>query len=104
MRRGANSRLITARLLTGFFISWNCIVLAGPGNIAQLAKASASAELSSDYSANNVNDRLIGISDMGEWASNSKLIFGVALIIPGFNSIGKKASLLIKLFFMTATA
>ncbi|HCC70216.1 MAG TPA: glycoside hydrolase, partial [Bacteroidales bacterium] len=47
-------------------------LLAGPGNIAYLAKVSASVELNSDYPANNIIDGLIRISGIGEWASDSK--------------------------------
>ena len=75
MRKRANSRFLITLLSTGFFISLGCIVFAGPDNIAQLATVSASTELNGVYSANNVNDGLIRISDMGEWASDSKVNF-----------------------------
>ncbi|MCG8307406.1 MAG: GH92 family glycosyl hydrolase [Cytophagales bacterium] len=50
-------------------------ILAGPQNIAPIAKVSASAELDPAFSARNVNDGLIRIADMGEWASNSTANF-----------------------------
>ena len=45
-----------AILLFCFSIIGNISVWSGPGNIATLAKISASAELNSSYSAHNVND------------------------------------------------
>lgn len=59
-----------------FFISlFGLQTMAGPSNIALFAKASASAELNKNYSANNVIDGLIRISGKGEWASDSKVNF-----------------------------
>ena len=49
--------------------------VAGPNNIAPLAKVSASAQLNSNYSADNVIDGIIRTSEIGEWASNSKTNF-----------------------------
>ena len=47
-------------------------VLAGPNNIAALAKVSASAEFNDLLAAQNVTDGLIAINEMGEWASDAK--------------------------------
>lgn len=47
-------------------------IQAGSDNIAIKAKVTASSELSDNYSPQNINDGLIRISDIGEWASDSK--------------------------------
>ena len=58
-----------------FITLFGSIVFAGPDNIAPLAKVTVSVELNSNYSASNVNDGIIGISDLGEWASDSRMGF-----------------------------
>src|SRR5699024_9422840 len=42
--------------------------LAGPDNIAPLAKVTASSELNSQYPATAIIDGVIGVADVGEWA------------------------------------
>jgi len=68
------------RIQTGFtvlflLLTFVNVILAGPNNIATLAKVSVSTELNSNFSAQKVIDGLIGIHEMGEWASDSKVNF-----------------------------
>jgi len=86
-------------LLAFFFLLLNFNVLAGPGNIASLAKVSASAELNSDYSANKVIDGLIRISDIGEWASNSKVNFWGGVNYPWIQLNWDESQLIDKVVF-----
>jgi hypothetical protein len=72
VRKQAKSRLVNSFLLACFIISLNLTLYAGPGNIAPLAKVSASVELNANYPAGNVTDGLIRIPGIGEWASNSR--------------------------------
>ena len=72
VRKQAKSRLVKLFLLTCFMISLNLTLYAGPGNIAPLAKVSASVELNVAYKAGNVVDGLIRIPGIGEWASDSR--------------------------------
>ena len=74
MKKQIESKVLTIILVAVFIVSLNSIAFAGPSNIAQLAKASASAELNSDYSASKVIDGLIRFSEKGEWASDSKMV------------------------------
>ena len=48
---------------------------AGPGNIAGSAKVTASARLGNDFAESNVNDGLVHFTNLGEWASDSKMNF-----------------------------
>lgn len=74
MKKQIESKFLTTILLVLFIVSLNSIALAGPGNIANLAKVSASAELNSNYAADNIIDGLISISDIGEWALSQMAI------------------------------
>ena len=67
-----SAKIISKIVLFCFLVAGNAAVFAGPDNIALQAKASASAVLNGDFSAANVNDGLIGISEIGEWASDSR--------------------------------
>jgi hypothetical protein len=89
----------TAFLLTCLFISLNTPMAAGPGNIARLEKVSASAELNGDYSAGNVNDGFIGISGMGEWASDSKENFWGGINYPWIQLDWEESQLIDKIVF-----
>ncbi len=93
------SRLLTTVLLTGLFISLSYTVFAGPGNIAQLARVSASVELNSDYSAGHVNDGLIAMSDLGEWASDSKVNFYGGINYPWIQLDWEESQLIDKIVF-----
>ena len=55
---------------------------AGPGNIAGKAKVTASVELNSNFAAANINDGLIRIHNLGEWASDSHTTFWGAVNYP----------------------
>lgn len=68
----SSGKIIRKIVLFCFLVAVNAAVFAGPDNIALQAKASASADLNSNFSAANINDGLIGISDIGEWASDSR--------------------------------
>jgi len=47
---------------------WSSLVYAGPGNIAPLAKVTASSEFNDDYKASYIIDNIIRTADRGEWA------------------------------------
>ncbi len=52
-----------------FIVSvWSSLVYAGPGNIAPLAKVTASSEFNDDYKACYIIDNIIRMADQGEWA------------------------------------
>lgn len=53
-------------LFTALFISLQ--VLAGPGNIAPLAKVSVSTSLNKEFDGNKSVDGIIGVNGKGEWA------------------------------------
>ncbi|GHT38414.1 hypothetical protein AGMMS49965_01690 [Bacteroidia bacterium] len=62
-------------LLLFIFIAGSLnLVSAGPYNIAPLAKATASSEMSGS-SSSNVCDGLIGIDGQGEWVSTSRMTY-----------------------------
>lgn len=48
-----------------------CLLWAGPGNIAPKAKVSVSSSVTPDYAADKLIDGIIGVDEMGEWASFS---------------------------------
>lgn len=88
-------------VLLALVVGWasNDCVWAGPDNIAPLASVSASAELSSNYSADNVVDGLIRISDIGEWASNSKTNFWGGVNYPWIKLEWEKSQYIDKIVF-----
>lgn len=49
-------------------------IFAGPGNIAPMAKVSCSSAVQG-YECDKITDGIIGIRDMGEWASTSSVSF-----------------------------
>lgn len=67
-----SGKFIEKVMLFCFLVAGSAAVFAGPDNIALQAKASASSVLNGSYSATNINDGLIGISEIGEWASDSR--------------------------------
>ncbi|MBT4412064.1 MAG: glycoside hydrolase family 92 protein [Bacteroidetes bacterium] len=67
-----NGRFIFSGILATLVIALSYSAIAGPDNVAKLAKVSASAELNVSYTAVNVIDGLIRTYGIGEWASNSK--------------------------------
>jgi predicted alpha-1,2-mannosidase len=70
---------------------------AGPGNIAPMAKASASAGLNGAFAASNINDGLIGIPGMGEWASDSRETFWGQINYPWIQLDWKESQLIDKI-------
>ncbi len=69
---GNRYNLLKIIFFTGFLFCINIKMIAGPSNIAPLAKVSASAELDSACSSEKVIDGLIDIAGIGEWVSNSR--------------------------------
>ena len=69
------NRILQAITLFCFLFVVSNKLFAGPDNIALFAKATASASKDKAYAADKVNDGIIGISEMGEWASDSKVNF-----------------------------
>ncbi len=67
-----SEKIIMKIVLFSFLVAGNVALFAGPDNIALQAKASASAEWNDNFAAAKINDGLIGISEIGEWASDSK--------------------------------
>lgn len=55
---------------------------AGPGNIAGIATVKASVEWDSNFAAANINDGIIRIPNLGEWASDSHTTFWGAVNYP----------------------
>ncbi len=49
--------------------------LAGPGNIAQLARVSSSTQQSDQFSKDMINDGIIRVDGQGEWACEGQTIF-----------------------------
>ncbi len=92
-------KISTVLFLICFFIALNNNVLGGPNNIASLAKASASAELNSDYLASNVNDGQIRIHEIGEWASDGKVNFWGGINYPWIQLNWDKTQLIDKIVF-----
>jgi hypothetical protein len=50
-------------------------LIAGPDNIAPLAKVSTSTDLDSAHAKSRINDGIIGVSDLGEWACEGETVF-----------------------------
>lgn len=59
------------------------------GNVAPLAQATASSEFNQDYSASKVNDDIIGVHAVGEWASAGELNPWIQLDWPGIKTVNK---------------
>ena len=99
LRKQAKSRLAKLFLLTCFITSINLTLYAGPGNIAPLAKVSASVELNVNYPAGNVVDGLIRIPGIGEWASDSRENPWGGINYPWLQLDWKKKQLIDKIVF-----
>ncbi len=99
MNKFRSNQRILRILFYCFFIAGTVNVYAGPDNIAPLAKVSASAALNSDYSAKNVIDGLIRISEIGEWASDSKTNFWGGVNYPWIQMDWKENQLIDKIVF-----
>ncbi|WP_242206398.1 GH92 family glycosyl hydrolase [Aestuariivivens insulae] len=65
-------KLVLTIIATITFIN---LLHAGPGNIANKAKATASASLNSGLDISQVNDGVVRYAILGEWASDSKMNF-----------------------------
>lgn len=103
MKKITGHKFLSSVIIICFFLSLNDAALAGPGNIAQLAKASASAELNSGYAASLVNDGLIGINNIGEWASDSKVNFWGGINYPWIQLDWDENQLIDKIVFYDRT-
>ena len=99
MKKQIESKVLAIILVAVFIVSLNSIAFAGPSNIAQLAKASASAEVNSDFSASKVIDGLIRISEKGEWASDSKVNFWGGINYPWIQLDWEESQLIDKIVF-----
>lgn len=62
---------MTKTILSVLFSSIPWLLWAGPDNIAPKAKATVSSSVTLEYGAANLTDGIIGIDEMGEWASFS---------------------------------
>ena len=58
-----------------FFITFAMGITAGPDNIAPQAEITVSTELDSQHSKKGINDGLIGIDGVGEWACEGETVF-----------------------------
>jgi len=77
--------LCTLKYLASIFIIFLVGLLqlhAGPGNIAGMATVKASVERNSNFAAANINDGIIRIPNLGEWASDSHTTFWGAVNYP----------------------
>lgn len=59
---------LLVRSFLSFLVCGMSYAYAGPGNIAPLAKVTASTTAGEKYNAKNVTDGIIGVDGMGEWA------------------------------------
>ena len=92
------------RHLSKVFLFFSLFVLslkiqAGPDNIAIYAKATASSELNEKYSVSNVNDGLISIPDIGEWASDATQNFWGGINYPWIQLDWEQPQLIDKIIF-----
>jgi len=55
-------------ILSGSLLLLSHVIIAGPDNIAPLAKVEASTVLHPDFAADKVVDGIIGVDNLGEWA------------------------------------
>ena len=67
-----NKKLFLSTILIFLLIHF---AKAGPGNIAILAKATASSYTSQDFNPSKINDGILHILDKGEWVSKSQVNF-----------------------------
>ena len=86
-------------LFTGVFILLNYTAFSGPDNIAPLANVSAPAELNNSFSVKNVVDGVIGVDELGEWASDTKVNFWGGVNYPWIQLDWKKEYLIDKIVF-----
>src|SRR5690606_40904814 len=68
-------------ILSGSLLLLSHVIIAGPDNIAPLAKVEASTVLHPDFAADKVVDGIIGVDNFGVWAcEGSPTYWGYVLI------------------------
>ncbi len=68
----STNKIVSVLVLAALVFTNTPGILAGPGNIAPSARVEASSEFGPACRAANVTDGLIGMADLGEWASDSR--------------------------------